>query len=96
MNQFYLPLSLGQQLNRFAKKMRRGNDWIIVEALKEYLEKPNRYRYLTEEARRQSILTSQHDNVDDTQWEENSDDKDWSRLPIDNTLDKCSSFSVAC
>ncbi len=72
-----LPLSLGQQLNRFAKKMRCGNDWIIVEALKEYLEKPNRYRSLAEEARRQSILASQHDNVDETEWEENNDDRDW-------------------
>jgi len=34
-----LPLSLGQQLNRLAKKMRCGNDWIIVEALKEYARK---------------------------------------------------------
>jgi predicted DNA-binding protein len=41
-----LPLSLAQQLNRLAKKLRRGNDWIIVEALKEYLEKPNRYHSL--------------------------------------------------
>jgi len=57
--------------------MRRGNDWIIVEALKEYLEKPNRYYSLAEEARRQSILASQHGNVDDTQWEENSDDRGW-------------------
>jgi predicted DNA-binding protein len=72
-----LPLSLAHQLNRLAKKMRRGNDWIIVEALKEYLEKPNRYRSLAEEARRQSILASLYSNVDDTQWEENSDDRKW-------------------
>ena len=72
-----LPLSLGQQLNRLANKMQRGNDWIIVEALKEYLETSNQYRSLAEEARRQSILASQHDNVDDIQWEENSDDRDW-------------------
>jgi predicted DNA-binding protein len=72
-----LPLELGQQLDMLCQKMRRGKNWIIVEALKEYLEKHYQRRPLAEEARRQSILASQHSNPDEILWEENSDDSDW-------------------
>ncbi|EDN70949.1 conserved hypothetical protein [Beggiatoa sp. PS] len=72
----HLPLELGQQLENLANKIPLGTNGIIVDALKEYLEKRHdNSRFLIKEARRQSILASQHD--DEGLWEENSDDSGW-------------------
>jgi predicted DNA-binding protein len=72
----HLPLELGQQLENLANKIPLGTNGIIVDALKEYLEKRHdNSRFLIKEARRQSILASQHDNAG--LWEENSDDSGW-------------------
>jgi predicted transcriptional regulator len=64
---------LRSQLERVSHKLHRGKSWIINQALKEYLtriENP----LLKEEARRQSLLASQHD---DESWDEINDETDW-------------------
>jgi predicted DNA-binding protein len=67
-----LEISLSKKLERAAHNLHRGKNWIISEAVRKYLEQlehPN----LAEEARRQSLLVSKEQNLDNDLWETNSD-----------------------
>lgn len=71
-----LEVSLSEKLERAAHNLHRGKNWIISEAVRKYLEQlehPN----LAEEARRQSLLVSKEQNLDNDLWETNSDHEGW-------------------
>jgi hypothetical protein len=58
------------------KKIQREVNWIIIEAIKEYLFKINS-NFFIEEARRQSLSVSRHSEPSDDIWEDNIDDSEW-------------------
>jgi hypothetical protein len=67
---------LRKSLEQAARRLKRGKNSIVVDALEEYLEKLNRSRFL-EEARRQSILASASSNEDEDIWLEHADTAGW-------------------
>lgn len=69
-----LPAELSEQLEQASQTLHRGKNWIIKEAVQEYLIKHG-HAVLAEEARRQSILASQSDN--EKPWED-TDTSGWS------------------
>ena len=52
-----LNTTLAKRLEKVAGRLSRGKNWIIAQALEEYLAKANRYD-LAAEARRQSLACS--------------------------------------
>jgi predicted DNA-binding protein len=72
-----LTPELRQQLDYLSHFLHRGKNWIIIQALKEFMNK-NNYTFLLEEAKRQSLLASQCEiNEDEKIWEENIDETGW-------------------
>ncbi|WP_267257029.1 CopG family ribbon-helix-helix protein [Coxiella endosymbiont of Ornithodoros maritimus] len=71
-----LPPALKDQLDRAASVLHRGKNWIIVQALQDYLGKVDD-RFLVKEARRQSIMASQGYSNEERDWENNLDLRDW-------------------
>lgn len=70
-----LPPELKNQLEQAAHAMHRGKNWIVVQALQDYLAKLDD-RYLAREARRQSILASKQSPPEEVDWEESIDIND--------------------
>jgi len=64
------------QLEYAAKALQRGKNWIINQALQNYLSALNS-QVLIKEATRQSLLASRTRHCDEKLWEENSDTTDW-------------------
>lgn len=69
-----LPAELRDQLEKASHALHRGKNWIIKEAVQEYLVKHG-HATLAEEARRQSILASQSEA--DKPWDEDVDTSGW-------------------
>lgn len=62
-----LPAELSRELARRARTAKRGKNWVIKEALEQYLFGSANDR-LREECRRQSLLVSQRENPDEKAW----------------------------
>lgn len=73
---FRLKPEVKQQLEYVARVLHRRKNWIITQALQEYLNALNS-QVLQEEARRQSLLASRAANQDEKLWEDNHDTTDW-------------------
>lgn len=59
-----------------ARQTGKGKNWILNQALREYLERM-RERSLVAEARRQSLLASGRTTPDERFWAAQADDKGW-------------------
>lgn len=71
-----LTPELSQQLDYLSHSLHRGKNWIIIQALQEFSRK--NYTLFSEEAKRQSLLASQHEfNEDEKIWEDNIDIEGW-------------------
>lgn len=72
-----LTPQLRQELEHLSHALHRGKNWIVIQALQEFIQKKNG-PFLAEEVRRQSLLASQADTIaEETLWEENSDTTGW-------------------
>lgn len=72
-----LTPELRQQLDYLSHSLHKGKNWIIIQALQEFINK-NHYILLAEEAKRQSLLASQYEtNEDEEMWEDNIDTTGW-------------------
>jgi predicted DNA-binding protein len=72
-----MPEELRDRLERTAKYLKKGKNWIINQALDEYLRKVDR-ETLAAEARRQSLLVSSVEQREpDEFWERISDTRGW-------------------
>lgn len=72
-----LPDALRRRLERTSRRLKRGKNSIITQALDEYLRKVDRQE-LAAEARRQSLLASQTDNQEDLEeWAKMADTRGW-------------------
>ena len=67
---------LRDRLEKAARRLKRGKNSIVTQALEEYLEKLSRSKFL-EEARRQSILAGNSPNEDEDVWLEHADITEW-------------------
>lgn len=65
---FRISDDLRIRLDKAARRMKKRKNWIINQALREYLAKTNRQAFI-EEARRQSILASSVEWPDQEFWE---------------------------
>ncbi len=66
-----------QQLDYLAYSLHRGKNWIVNQALQEFINRKN-HTLLAQEARRQSLLASQSKtNEDEEGWEQNIDTTGW-------------------
>lgn len=73
-----LNSEMKQQLEYASKTLHRGKNWIISQALQNYLNTLNS-QMLAKEAKCQSLLASHTQNCDATLWEENNDTTDYGR-----------------
>jgi predicted DNA-binding protein len=73
---FRLSNELRDRLEQAARRLKRGKNSIITQALEEYLENLNRTKFLGE-ARRQSILASASPSEDEDVWLEHADTAGW-------------------
>jgi predicted transcriptional regulator len=64
-----LPKELKRELERKARSTKRGKNWLIREALEQYLLGSS-HDTLRAEARRQSLLVGRHQTKDDVVWAE--------------------------
>ena len=71
-----LSPELRAQLEQKAAELDRGKNWIITQALIEFLAKATN-EALQKEARRQSLLASKMDQEDADIWHDNQDDTGW-------------------
>ncbi|MDI1337925.1 MAG: ribbon-helix-helix domain-containing protein [Lacunisphaera sp.] len=62
-----LPKELKRELERKARSTKRGKNWVIREALEQYLLGSS-HDTLREEARKQSLLASKNQSKDDAVW----------------------------
>jgi len=67
---------LRDRLEKAARRLKRGKNSLVIEALEEYLQKLNRGKFL-EAARRQSILASTSLSEDEDVWLEHADTTGW-------------------
>jgi predicted transcriptional regulator len=66
-----------QQLDYLAHSLHRGKNWIVNQALQEFINRKH-HTLLAQEARRQSLLASQSKtNEDEEGWEQNIDTTGW-------------------
>ena len=72
-----LAPELRRQLDYLAHSLHRGKNWIVNQALQEFIYR-NNHTLLAQEAQRQSLLASQMNNRQETEeWENSSDVTDW-------------------
>lgn len=65
---YRIPDDLKQRLERTSQRMDKGKNWILTQALSEYLDRHD-FEALRAEARRQSILASRTKWKDEALWE---------------------------
>ena len=70
---FRISDELRARLEKTAKRLNKGKNWILNRALEEYLERHSRERFL-EEARRQSLEASRREWKGEAFWEKLSDE----------------------
>jgi len=71
-----LSAELRARLEQVSQSLHRGKNWIINEALEEYLIKLE-YDALASEAQRQSLLAGKSDQATDELWQDNTDTSGW-------------------
>jgi predicted transcriptional regulator len=71
-----IPEDLRHRLERTARHLNKGKNWIINQALDEYLRKLDR-EALIAEARRQSLIASRDAENGDDFWERAADNSGW-------------------
>ena len=72
-----LTPELRQQLDYLSHSLHRGKNWIVIQALQEFINRKSS-TILLKEAKRQSLLASQYEiNEDEKIWEENIDTTGW-------------------
>ncbi len=73
-----LTADLRLQLDHAAQRLHRGKNWLVSQALIEYLAKLGEAK-LVNEAQRQSLLASKADraNEESDMWGDNQDDTGW-------------------
>lgn len=71
-----LSQELRLQLDHASQRLHRGRNWIINQAIAEYLAKLGENR-IVNEARKQSIRASKADSDEIDIWHENQDDSGW-------------------
>jgi predicted transcriptional regulator len=71
-----MPDELRSRLEKMARHLKKGKNWIINQALDDYLRKTDRDT-LAAEARRQSILASTAKDGDNGFWERAADTRGW-------------------
>ncbi len=69
-----LTAELTKKLERTARALHQGKNWIIKEALEAYLQKLE-YSMIEKEARRQSLLASK--KLLDDDWQNETDIEEW-------------------
>ena len=70
-----LPDDLRSQLDAAAESLHRGKNWVIVQALREYLARMQRDA-LAQEARRQSLKVAEITG-EEHEWMDSMDDTGW-------------------
>jgi len=73
---FQISNELRKRVEHAARRLNRGRNSIITQAIEEYLGKLNRSNFL-DEARRQSMLATASPNDDEDVWLENADTTGW-------------------
>ena len=73
---FRIPDDLRARLEKTARRLNKGKNWILNRALEEYLDRHSRGQSL-EEARRQSLEARRREWKDEAFWEKLSDET-WS------------------
>ncbi len=76
MTSIRLNHDIDEQLEQAAHTLHRKKNWIINEAIKNYLTQLQTTN-LAKEARRQSILASKSATMEETLWELSRDETDW-------------------
>lgn len=72
-----LSSELRQKLDYLSHSLHRGKNWILNQALEEFINR-NNHNILAQEARRQSLIASQsQSNEDEEAWESNNDISGW-------------------
>ena len=70
--QLLMPPDLHSQVQQTAQQLKKDFAWVVNQPLWDFVHKVDR-RTLAAEARRQSLLTREHDSNQD-EWEENVED----------------------
>lgn len=72
-----LTPKLREELEQAAHSLHRGKNWIITQALEDYLSKLS-HTELKKEARRQSLLASKVETSSEEEWwQDNADTSSW-------------------
>jgi predicted transcriptional regulator len=73
---FRMSRDLRRRLEETARSLKKRKNWIIIEALEEYLQRKHRAA-LAAEARRQSLLVRAAEHEDDNFWDQLADTNGW-------------------
>ena len=73
---FRMSLELRKRLEQTARTLKRRKNWIITQAIDEYVQKWHKAS-LAAEARRQSLLASAKAIDDEEFWEKQADSRGW-------------------
>jgi predicted transcriptional regulator len=73
---FRMSPELRKRLEETARTLKKRKNWIIIQALEEYLQKRHRAA-LAAEARRQSLLASSESAQDEGFWGSQTDARGW-------------------
>ena len=76
MSSYRLDAQTMAELSEIARRLGKGKNAIVGEAIREYLRKI-RASELADEARRQSVLASAAVTEDEAFWEDQVDDRGW-------------------
>ena len=71
-----MSLELRKRLEQTARTLKRRKNWIITQAIEEFLQKWHKAA-LAAEARRQSMFVSAETAGDEDFWEEQADSRGW-------------------
>ena len=71
-----LDSNLSAKLEKAARELRRGKNWIISESIRKYLDQIKNTS-LVQEARTQSLLINKQNESEHDLWEINSDVEEW-------------------
>ena len=73
---FRISEELHSRLKAFALLMNRNKNWVILQAIQEYLDRHDQ-ELIAAEARRQSLLANAAAHADDEAWFELADEDGW-------------------
>jgi predicted DNA-binding protein len=73
---FRMSLELRKRLEQTARTLKKRKNWVITQAIEEYVQKWHRAA-LAAEARRQSLLASAKTTEAEEFWEKHADSRGW-------------------